>query len=218
MKPTPASQTSGLESLDTPPGLRTARVARIVEDPAGDPHLFLDPPTDGASVMLAVSCLLTPETGDTVLIAPLGGRCVILAVIDRQPGTAARLAVPGTDAVSLEAPDLSLTASRSLSVRSSTVSVDSEAADLRVTRTKLIGRTVLAVARTLETVSDTLRNVARQMTVRTDERVTAIAGTDSYKAGQQVSDVETVQINTSKQTVIVGEEDVRLDAKRITMG
>ena len=72
---------------------------------------------DGRRPALAVSCIVRPEPGDTVLVAhaPL----LVLAVLER-PGTggAARINVPGAVSVKLQQERIALEATQSLALRS----------------------------------------------------------------------------------------------------
>lgn len=167
----------------------------------------------------AFSCLVEPAVGDRVLVARVGADVFILSVLDRLVADGARVGVPGAGALTLAAPDLTLEAARRL------VLSGGEDAVVRSERVSIQARTVSLVGRMLSIIMDQVRSVVRRdetmadtVVVQAGERTTLVRGADVAQAGTLVQQVETVSSSSAATTVIVAREDVRVDAKRVTVG
>ncbi|MEW6122663.1 MAG: DUF3540 domain-containing protein [Pseudomonadota bacterium] len=165
----------------------------------------------------AFGCLVEPAVGDRVLVARTGGEVFILSILDRLVADAARIRVPG--ALTLAASDLTLEAGRRL------VLSGAEDAVVRGERVSIQARTLSLVGRMLSVVMDQVRSVVRRhetmaeaVVVQAGERTTLVRGADVAQAGTLVQQVDTVSSSSAATTVIVAREDVRVDAKRVTVG
>ena len=86
-----------------------------IRDAAGRDGWRLD---DGRCARQAVSCLVTPQAGDRVLlVATADGECFVLHVLARAEGGRATLAVPGADAVSIRQAEVDIAATRNIALR-----------------------------------------------------------------------------------------------------
>lgn len=167
----------------------------------------------------AFGCLVEPIAGDRILVARVGGESFVLSVLDRLVGDQAILSVPGVSALSLVADDMSLTAGRRLSL------AGGEATVLSGEKVAIQAGTLSFVGRMMTVVMDHLRSVLRRKEETADvvalqaaERTTLVRGADVSKVGTLVQEVETVSTSTAATAVIIGREDVRVDAKRVTVG
>ncbi|WP_164738460.1 DUF3540 domain-containing protein [Aquabacter cavernae] len=174
---------------------------------------------DEVAARRAFGCLVEPAVGDRVLVAQVGGEVFILSVLDRLVGDAARVSVPGGAELTVSAPTLNLEAGQRL------VLAGAEDALVRGRRVTIQAETLSFVGRLLSQVMDQVRSVVRRQetTARTvvlhaDERTTIVRGADVVQAGTLVQQVDTVSSSSAATAVIVAREDVRLDAKRVTVG
>lgn len=195
----------------------TLHVARVLAVSDSDLRVAVDEQEMRAS--RAFGCLVAPAAGDRVLLARAGADAFVLSVLDRLVGDSACLSVPGASALTIAARDITLEADRRLEAGGG------EEAVLRGARLSLHGRTLSIVGRTLSLVVDHLRSLANRseqtadvMAVHAGERTTVVRGADVAQAGTLVQQVDTVSSSSAATAVIVAREDVRVDAKRVTVG
>jgi hypothetical protein len=158
----------------------------------------------------APSCLLAPCVGDRVLAYGHGSQGYILAVLERDARCRAELQVPGANDVELSAP--------------STLTVNSRRLNLRARELTLMAR---IVTQTGELLSSSFRRIvesvtdkcvaARSLSTRADVRVSDIRDVDTHKAGTLLQTVETVATQKAEISVLAANEDVRIEAKRVTI-
>jgi len=149
--------------------------------------------TDGKGARQAVSCLVGPAPGDRVLLF-LGsdGARTIVHVLDRPGSTEARLSVPGAESLTLAAPNVSLQAGEQLTLASDQ--------RMEIVAPDLISLT----ARRLQlTVLDDLIQTARHVVSRCEHFVQEARGLLRMHG---------------RQAIVTADEDVRVDAQRISMG
>ncbi|MES0884499.1 DUF3540 domain-containing protein [Roseibium sp. SCP14] len=159
----------------------------------------------------ASSCLLAPVIGDIVLVYRGQEQAFMLSVLTREADVVAEISVPGAKDVAvkthgrlaLSAPDIQVSARR-LSVLAET---------LVQTGKQLVSK----FNRSLETYVDKILN-ARSVTTTAQSRSSSIKETETLKAGILVQNIDSVATQNSDISMITAEEDVRLDAKRVSVG
>jgi hypothetical protein len=166
----------------------------------------------------AVSCLIQPQAEDEVLIVASGRRVFILAVLARAGLGDATLALPDRAAnLAIAAPSLSLNASTRLGLEAPEVAVTSRRFHLVTDVLTQISRLASLVGEALTTVVGRQSTVAQRIEVTSQERSTAIAGIDSERIGTHVSQTELTTVSAAVETHLA-RDDIRLDAKRVTIG
>lgn len=159
----------------------------------------------------AAGCLLAPNINDTVLIYDGPDGAFILSVLTRERAVPAVLSVPNADQVMLK----------------SDVRLEVAAPDLVVNarRFNLLAETVTQTgkqlmsnfSRSLETLVDKIVN-ARSITTTATTRTSAIKEAETLKAGILVQNIDSVATQNSDISMVTAKEDVRLDAKRVSVG
>jgi hypothetical protein len=149
---------------------------------------------DGRLAQQAVSCLITPAAGDQVLVAACkDGENYIVHLLRRLRESAACLSVPGAEQITIRQPRINLSATEQIAVRS--------LRDVEITA----AAGVLAF---------TARNLFTTVSESLVENVRHYVG----NVGQYLLEVKQVLRLHGKQTSVTAEQDVKVDAERISMG
>lgn len=154
---------------------------------------------------IAAACLLQPEVGDLVLLCKTqqlsdgaqDNKWWILSVLQRgQPAAPAMLSVPGADAVSLQAPQLSLCTER-LHVRATTVHV--------------VARQLTRLVNVFHAIGNTVTEQCRTKTLMVEE-------VNSTQSGTELRESKDVMMLKGSQLMLDAQQTVRIDGKHILMG
>lgn len=166
----------------------------------------------------AVSCLIQPQPEDEVLIVASGPRVFILAVLARAGLGDATLALPDRAAsLAIAAPSIALNATARLRLEAPEVAVTSRRFHLVADVLTQVSRLASVVGEALTTVVGRQSTVAQRIEVTSQERNTAIAGIDSERIGTHLSQTELTTVSAAIETHLA-RDDIRLDAKRVTIG
>lgn len=167
----------------------------------------------------AISCLVAPEPGDTVLVATAGGCAFILAVLERKALQRVELSVSDPEAtVTLVAAELEFAASRRILQTAPDIAI--EATSLR-----LFSRSLSLVSTLLTFLADRMHSsfshqhtVADQIATKARQRVTVVDGSDVQQIGILSQAVESTAAITADSAILTTRKDLRLDGERISMG
>ncbi len=177
----------------------------------------------------AVSCLVEPAAGDTVLLAVgPSGDGYVLAVLCRESSgeTPTQLLLDGPTnlrvregslSVTAEG-DLSLAAARQLGCVAADVSVRADRGSIRVTRMSVAGRFLKSTVQRVRSVAMDVDAVCRRLTQRLGDSFRYVADHDETQAKSQRVLVEDTATLHSKNTMIVSEEHVVVNAELIHLG
>lgn len=166
----------------------------------------------------AVSCLIQPQAEDEVLVATAARRIFIVAVLTRAGLGDATLALPDPAAsLAIAAPSIALNATARLGLEAPEVAVTSRRFHLVTDVLTQISRLATVVGEALTTVVGRQSTVAQRIEVTSQERNTAIAGIDSERIGTHLSQTELTTVSATVETHLA-RDDIRLDAKRVTIG
>ncbi|MEO1199736.1 MAG: DUF3540 domain-containing protein [Pseudomonadota bacterium] len=174
---------------------------------------------DGANVTAkrAASCLVVPAPGDTVLLSLVDGTAFVLAVLDRaEPSQPVQLA-PGAH-VTLSAETVTVEAASELQFRAPTVGITSEFLRLVGKRAAHVFSRVTEALGHLTTSADRIDTAATLVSTKAKDRTTVVSETETEKLGTLMQTVDGTATLTSHSTVILAQEDVRMDGKRIITG
>ena len=190
------------------PGLQTGTVkALLTEEEA---MVTLDTGEQIHAVQ-ATSCLLAPVIGDTVLVFSGPEQAFMLSVLTREATVTAEIGVTG-------AKDVALKTKGSLALSSPDVKVSAKRLTILTESLMQTGKQLVSnFSRSLETYVDKMLN-ARTITTTAQSRSSAIKETETLKAGILVQNIDSVATQNSDISMITAEEDVRLDAKRVSVG
>ena len=159
---------------------------------------------------LAVSCLVQPECGDTVLVALRGRQAYVLAVLERSSDAPVAMQLPRSASLSVQG-DLRLQAS-------GTVSLQGETVEAVAQRISLVGKAVHWLADTLESTAHRIKQVADLWTVQAKSHHRHVEDMEMVRAGHIDVRAEQVMHLNAGHTVVKSRELVKIDGKQIQVG
>ncbi len=174
----------------------------------------------------AFSCLVTPEIGDTVLCASSpSGSSNILSILERKQTQTTRLKFDADVDISssqsirmVAANSFDAFSGETINLDSKKISLRSKIASLFFNRLNATGseathniNNVRVLAKAIETVSDTSRQVA-------NHSFRLVSGLESINAGEIIQRVKKRFTVQSKQVSMLAEEDAKLNGKRVHLG
>lgn len=155
--------------------------------------------------LVAAACLLQPEPGDQVLLyraqqlgdAAQPDKWWVLSVLQRgQPAATARLSVAGANAVTLQAPQLSL---------------HTEQFQLLATTAHVVARQLTRMVRAFHAMGDIVTEQCRTKVVVVDE-------VNSTQAGTELLESKDAMLIKGEQVMLDAKQTMRLDGQHILMG
>lgn len=200
--------------------LLSARVERVEAD-----SCELEAPAPDRRARIAAGCLLRPEPGDTVLLlVPPSGPCFVLCVLERAddrgclrlPGGAELRGEP--QALSVHAARLRFVGDEALSLRSAGVDVQAGSCRMSSSVLQLRAGRVQALLGSLHARGrEYLTRVGRSLAEFGDS-VRRVRGMDEIHVTQQRLRVERRLHIQSRDTSILAQNHVRVDARQIDLG
>ena len=149
---------------------------------------------DGRMALQSLSCLLKPCAGDKVLIAACEqGAVYILHLLQRPRSSSACLSVPGIQQLTLTQPQIAVVASDSLGLAA--------LGDIEITA-----------------ANGVLRQNARNLFTTVSENLVENVQHYIGRAEQYLLDVKHLLRLHGKHASVTAEEDVKIDAERISLG
>jgi len=174
----------------------------------------------------ASSCLLTPRPGDRVLLFALGAECWILAILDREPGSASVLSTAGDLTVQSSGGKVSLDGAEGVGVRSGrSISLDSPEFRLASRVAEVVTGKLSWIGQTLEARFDGVRYVGR-LFESVVERFSSRARR-SYRDIEEIDQVRSAHIDyradgnmtlRARNVLAKAKELAKLDGDQIHMG
>lgn len=202
-----ASATAAFQTIDVVASGSDPRAGRIALTAAG------------ASARRAVSCLVEPQAGDTVLVAAQADQLYVLAVLVRPGLGDAVLSLPDPAAtMQLRAQSVTLTATAMMRLEAPEMSFASASVRLVADALTWLGRRCTLIGERLVTSVRHNDTIAERVSTKAMSRLSIVEGLDSEKLGSKVSSIDTVASATSQASLTAAREDLRFDAKRISLG
>lgn len=176
----------------------------------------------------ALGCVVRPETGDRVLLSVDGaGEAWVLAVLSRpEPGRPTEVVLPGDVRLHAEQGELSLSsrtdvtvaAGKGLHLASDRVDLSARRAEVRVEKTRLLGRVLSAQIKRVRCVGDSVESVFRRATQRLKDSFRFVAEHDEVQAGSSRRLVEETLTVHAKNEIHMAEDMVKMDADQVHLG
>jgi hypothetical protein len=177
----------------------------------------------------AAGCLVKPEPGDSVLISlDAFGRCFILTVLERGENGALRTDLDLTGDVNLTVhggklrlsadEDLTLGARNELSVTSGKLSVHAGEGEASFDRVSLLTRILTTQAKRIKRIADTCEEFFDTLTQRLTNCFRSIQDHDETQAGSARQVVSETWLVQTRNTAMMAEQDVKIDAEHIDLG
>lgn len=147
---------------------------------------------DGRLARQAVSCVITPEVADHVLVLHDNQSTYIICILNRE-NNRAQLSLPGMEVLSIAQAGLEIHSTNHMAMRS--------LGDIEITSAS--GSISLSAKNLLTAVTDSLVQTARHMVTHTQHCVMQAASLFRLHGSQ---------------TLITSDKDMKLDAERISLG
>jgi len=166
----------------------------------------------------AKSCLLAPEEGDSVLLCTDDlGACYILAVLE---GAQAGGSIEHQGDLSLQVTggSLSLAAQQGIDIAADSVGITARAGRIALQNLSLLAEAVEGQCRTLALAADACQQSLRSLTQRLGSLFRITEGHEEVQAGSARTLVEDTHVLHCKNSVVMAEEDARIDAEQIQLG
>jgi hypothetical protein len=170
------------------------------------------------SALVGFGCLVRPIAGDRVLAARTPGGVFLLSVLERLVPDSATLSLPSGGSLVVEAEDIGLVARREFSLDARAVSLRSQKFNVIADALTLLARSANWVADQLRVTTKTQETVADTISSKSLDRVSIVERADMLTAHTLSQTVNGVAITTAPIAAIAASEDLRLDAKRVTVG
>jgi hypothetical protein len=175
----------------------------------------------------AASCLLKPESGDTVLLSgPDRLRVYLIAVIEQADTSMSRIDVPGSlslaanaGTVSIESTaDLSLRSGGTLDMQSAQWALKADQAQCQVADMRYAGQSIDGTVGRLRLVGKVFETVAERMMQMARSALRLVDETDQIRAGHLDIRAQESMSMHGKHVILTGKELMKVDAAQIHMG
>lgn len=157
----------------------------------------------------AVSCLLTPSMGDTVLITKINNQLWILAILERTQQHIAEINVPG---------DLSITSQGNLSMKSHGLAITANHGNCHISEMQYSGKSLSAWISAIHLVGDQCESLWKTITQLSHRLFRHTTQTEQVRAGQLDMQAENYARLHSQQTIVSAKAITKIDAEQIHIG
>jgi hypothetical protein len=190
-------------------------------------HWYFLEGIDLKRALLATSCLIQPEVGDTVLVCDSGSEMnsYILLTLSKLQSDCATIRLPGgsqmqctQDAVKISSPTLSMQAGKSLSLHAPEVELKSLIAKLSIKHFHGILESANLNMLRLDFVAKVVQSFAERFIQKSNESYRSIKGIDQTQAGHVNLTIDGKYNMHSKHTNIDSEGMVRINGEKINLG
>lgn len=206
---------------------RSPTMAHAIISGQTEQWFFLQTSQGELRARCAVSCLIAPEIGDTVLLSvsedPMSS--YILSILLRPEADHSVLNIPGgatfktaQGQLVIQATAISMKSQQSLNLDTATLTVQAQEAEVRLSR-------LLSWIEQAETLVSTIKLVAKNITTTVERRILKakesfkwIEQVDETRAGRVRMDIEGRFQMQSRHTSIKSEGLVAIDGKKINLG
>ncbi|MFD1200029.1 DUF3540 domain-containing protein [Brucella gallinifaecis] len=198
-----------------PPEQAVGEVVKLLTDGS----LIVECQGRGWHCRRAVSCLLTPDCGDNVLVAGGGGELWVIAVLQRAaPYNATRLTVEGDLQIETPHGSLSLHSAQSLNFSGDVLALQAHSGDCRIDKLEYSGKDLSAfvsVARLAGKSCETLWHSVNQISHVLFRKVRQ---TEHVRVGQLDYQAEDYARLHARNTLITSKDITKLDSQQIHVG
>ena len=167
----------------------------------------------------AIGCLVRPEEGDTVLLSlDATGGAWILSVLARDSGVSLAMELEGDSVLRVKNGGLTVASDMELSCITGKAVLHADDAEMAVRRMSLTAQLFSSQVERVKAVAGVVDDVSREYTRRVINYFRFTKEHEDCQAESRRQLVEETMTIHSKNTVIVSEEDVKIDGELIHMG
>ncbi|MBN1102956.1 MAG: DUF3540 domain-containing protein [Deltaproteobacteria bacterium] len=173
------------------------------------------------SAQRALSCLVNPRRGDSVLVSfDSGGTCFILSVLMRSPllDSGHEILVTGDMRLHVQKGSLNITADEGVSLASKRVSVAAKVGEATLESFSFMGSVLSAQVESIRTVAGKVENIFHRLTERFIDVFRFVRDHEEIQTGSTRYLVETNLTMHSKNAMHVAEEIVTINAEQVHLG
>lgn len=171
----------------------------------------------------ALSCLVEPSIGDSVLVATDADVTWVIAVLDRPRSANATLSVPGE--LTLHGRVVNIRARDELRLTSQRVSLLGAALDLTATASNFLFEKVRARSLAIEcevgvakVLASTIETIAERLTEKVESALRVVTGRDQLRAEHIDHAAEKNAVLRGENAIVTAEDLVKMDGKQIHVG
>lgn len=188
-----------------PEGQFSARVTHCFDNGS----LMVECDNRGWHCRRAVSCVIAPQAGDTVLISTVDNQMWLLAVLERGNNDATELSVPG---------DLVIASQGALSLNSEALNVSATKGDCHISDMTYSGDKISAWVTLSRIVGKRAESVWQTVTQMSHNLFRTTRLTEQVRAGQLDMKAEDYLRMHAQNTVITSKAITKVDSEQIHMG
>jgi hypothetical protein len=174
----------------------------------------------------ALSCLIEPEPGDTVLVGGTAERPFVLAVLERRGDAPLRVVLPGDAEIhaahgrlSLSGEEgLALTSPAKVEITAPEVSVIGRAARFVLNEVTHVGRSLTCHVSRLKVVGETLETMMQQVMARAKRSFRVVDETDLLRSGEIDHRAEGTLHLRGQNAIVTATTIAKVDAGQIHLG
>lgn len=174
----------------------------------------------------ALSCLVEPAVGDTVLLAVAPSTCFVLAVLTRAEGAPAELRLTGDLTLRLARGRFTVVADEGVELATGAriqmlageLGVQAGAGEVFIDRLALVGSRVTAEVERVKTVAATLDQTLDRWSQRVKRVFRRVEEIEQVRAEQIDYAAETTLRAHGRNTVVTAEQLVKMDGEQIHLG
>jgi len=179
------------------------------------------------SATRAFSCVIAPRVDDVVLFSvDAAQQCHILSIIERPGASDVNLDFPGdvtlgtrSGQLSIHADqDLNLVSRQGISQVAESYTLAAKKALLSIDDITAVGSNLVSKVRHVRTIADKVETVATHWLQKLKNSFRQVEGVDQFKTRDAIHTVENLHSLRTRQSVMLAEKDIRMDAERIHMG
>jgi hypothetical protein len=199
-------------SRSTPPQMFVQGVVQHVGEVERDdaPHLVVSTPQGIRRARVALSCLVRPVCGDTVLVADHDDALYVLAVLERSSGQPIAMAFDR---------DTEITVTGTLAVQAETrMALQAPGIELATQELSVVARTARFVADTLEATARLIRQWSESWSVRSKSHDRQTDDLELVRAGHIDLKVDHVAQLRATHTIVKSTELTKIDGRQIQVG
>lgn len=187
----------------------STQASGIVTQGFADGSLLVESEGRGWHCRRAVSCVIAPQVGDSVLIAGVDNQIWLLAVLERVSAEATELSVPG---------DLLIRSEGELSLRGAALKVSAEQGDCHISEMSYSGDKLSAWVSLSRIVGKRAESVWQTVTQISHNLLRTTRQTEQVRAGQLDIKAEDYARLHAHNTVITSKAITKIDSEQIHMG
>ena len=178
-------------------------------------------------VKQAVSCLVKPAVGDTVMLyMDVTGKGYILSILERMNQQSTRISVENdlviesrNDTITLAAREsIDLASADRVSITAQDMVMTGHRGMFQINKVDLVSDTTTVHTKSSRMFANSIETVANTLTQRLQNSFRYVEKIEQLNAGNLMQSIRSLMSVKARQAVVIAEQDVKIDGERIHMG